>query len=77
MEAEKYKMIYEIKKEDKINRIIGKEFHKKNINKGRIIFNNKKITLSEGLFHLINIKNDYLKIKMILSKDCCNKSCMF
>ena len=51
MKAEKYKMIFEIKKEDNIIRIIGKEFHKKNENKGRIIYNNKKIKLSEGLFH--------------------------
>ena len=77
MKAEKYRMIYELKKEDNIIRIIGKEFHKKNNNKGRIIYNNKKINLSEGLFHLINIKNDYLKIQMTLRMDCCNKSCMF
>ena len=29
MKDEKYKMIYELKKEDSIIRIIGKEFHKK------------------------------------------------
>ena len=80
MEAEKYKMIYEIEKNTDIKRILGEEFYKNNYNKGSIIYNNKKICPLQGLFPFKNIKynkNDNLKIQMILSKDCYNKGYMF
>ena len=77
MKVEKYKMIYEVKDKGNIKRILGEEFYKNNYNKEKMIYNNKKIAHLGGLFDLKNIMNDHLKISMILSKDCTNKSCMF
>ena len=77
MDVEKFMMIYEINRQSNTERILGEEFYKTNKNKGRIIYNNKKILLCQGLFTFKNNMNEHLKIKMILSKDCYNKSCMF
>ena len=77
MEVEKYQMIYELKQKCTIKRILGEEFYKNNYNKEKMIYKNKKLVHLRGLFDLKNIINDNLKIKMILSKDCYNKSCMF
>ena len=75
MEVEKYKMIYKIEK-DRYLKILGKNFVKNNINKGKLIINNKKYALND--FIIINdFKNDKIKIKIILSKNIYNKSYMF
>ena len=76
MEFERYKLIYEIMKKNNALRILGEDFVKNNKNKGRIIYKNKKYSL-KGLFKSKDINSEKLKIKMILSKDCHNKSCMF
>ena len=77
MEVEAYIMIYEIKNKDNILRIIGEEFYNNNYNKGKILYNNKKINPFKGLFNVKNISKNNLKIRMILSKDCYNKAYMF
>ena len=76
MEMERYKMFYENKNNHQSIRILGEEFVKNNKNKGYIIYNNKKYPLQK-LLSCQNFKNDKLKIMMLLSKDCYNKSCMF
>ena len=76
MENEIYSIIYDIKEENNTIRIMGEQFMRNNKNKGKIIFNNKKYPLRE-LFELENKINNKMKIKMILSKNCCNKSFMF
>ena len=73
---EKYIMTYEIKKENKFIRILGEEFVKNNKNKGRIFHKNKGYPL-HGIFFLGEINNKSLKIIMLLSKNCLNKSYMF
>ena len=75
MEYEQYKLKYEINNNNFIN-ILGVEFVKHNKNKGIIIDKNKKYPL-QALFHVKNKINNELKIKMLLSKDCFNKGCMF
>ena len=76
MENEKYKLIFDVNKKSNIIKILGEEFVRNNKNKGKIIYNNKIYPLQE-LFQFKNNMNNSLKIKMILSKDCYNKSCMF
>jgi len=76
MEMERYKMFYKNKKNISSIRLLGEEFVKNNKNKGYIIYNNKKYSL-QNLLSFQNNKNDNIKIKMLLSKDCYNKSCMF
>ena len=76
MKEEKYIMYYEIKEKNNKLRILGEEFVKNNKNKGRIIYKNKIYPLQD-LFLLKNIKDEKLKIYMLLSKNCCNKSSMF
>ena len=76
MEMERYRMFYEIKKKSNYIRILGEEFVKNNKNKGYIIYKHKKYPL-QGLLAFQHPKNDKLKIQMLLSKDCYNKSCMF
>ena len=77
MDDEKYTMIFQINKKTNAIRILGKEFFKNNSNKGKIINSNKKIKLIQGILHFNNFIDHKLKIKMILSKDCYNKSYMF
>ena len=55
-------------------RILGEDFVKNNINKGKLIINNKKLFF-KGVISINNIKIN--KIKMILCKSIYNKSCMF
>ena len=76
MEMEKYLMIYEIDKDQNALRVLGEEFVRNNRNKGIMIFKNKKYSL-KGLFQPFDIKDNRLKIKMLLSKNCYNKSFMF
>ena len=56
METEKYKMIYQIKKQEQedIN-ILGKKFAENNKNKGKIVYNNKKYKLNY-IFSIKGIK---------------------
>ena len=76
MENEKYTMIYKIKHNYYIIRILGEEFVRNNKNKGKLIYKNKKYLL-KTLFKFKDIIKDRLKIQILLSKDCCNKSFMF
>ena len=57
-------------------RILGEYFCRNNKNKGKLIINNRKSDLQE----FIDIENNnekQAKIKMILSKNIYDKSCMF
>ena len=75
---EEYIMIYEIKTNTNYIRILGAEFVSNNKNKGRIIYNNKIYPLQETFqTEDINKINNKLKIKMLLSVNCVNKSCLF
>ena len=76
MEMEKYLMLYEIDKDQNALRVLGEEFVRNNRNKGIMIYKNKKYSL-KGLFRPFDIKYNKLKIKMLLSKNCYNKSFMF
>ena len=77
MEVEKYTMLYEINaKNDNNVRILGEEFVKNNKNKGIIIYKNKRHPLQES-FPFEDINDNYVEIKMILNKNCYNKSFMF
>ena len=76
MEMEKYLMIYEIVKDQNTLRILGEEFVRNNKNKGIMVYKNKKYSL-KGLFRLFDFKDYRLKIKMLLGKNCYNKSFMF
>ena len=69
-------MVYEIDKDQNIIRVLGEEFARNNKNKGIMIYKNKKYAL-KGLFQPFDIINNKLKIKMLLSKNCYNKSFMF
>ena len=74
MEVEKYLLKYESKKDEKEFRVLGKEFVITNKNRGKIIYNNKKISLRNS----ISIKkNKKLKIHLLLNKNVCNKAFMF
>ena len=57
-------------------RILGNYFVRKNKNKGRLIINNKKSNLKD-IIQIDDIKENTLKIKMILNKNIYNKSYMF
>ena len=76
MEIERYIMVYGIMERNNYIKLLGEEFVKNNRNKGKIIHKNKIYPLQE-FFYIYDNKNDHLKIKMILNKNCCNKSCMF
>jgi len=76
MEMEKYLMTYEIDKDQNALRVLGEEFVRNNKNKGILIYKNKKYSL-KGLFEPFYIKDNKLKIKMLLIKNCYNKSFMF
>ena len=69
---ELYRLIYKIEKNKIIKtRILGKKFVENNRNKGFLIINNKKISLTE--FVQINKK----KIILMLNKNIYNKNCIF
>ena len=74
MEAEIYKMKYNASKNTETLRILGETFVKNNENKGKIIINNKKEIIKD--FVPINSLKQG-KIKMILSKNIYNISCLF
>ena len=67
-----------INKENKIDniRLLGKDFVKNNKNKGKLIINNKKYKLKEFI-NSNEIKNDIIKINIILSKEISNISHLF
>ena len=74
MEVELYKMAYKIEKDiDKI-RILGEDFVKNNINKGKLSINHKKYPLKE---FVSSIGNESIKMKMILMHNIYNRSCIF
>ena len=77
MESDLYKLRYIYKTKDKALYIFGKKFVENNKNKEKIIFGNKKYKLKEFI-NIENIKEKKeIKIKLILSKNCQNKSFMF
>ena len=76
MENERYIMNYEMNQNFKNVRILGKKFVKNNKNKGKIIYKNKMYSL-RSLFRFKSFKRNNLKIQMILSNNCLNKSFMF
>ena len=57
-------------------RILGNDFVKNNKNKGKLIINNKKNKLKEFI-NSNTIKNDIIKINMILIKELSNISHIF
>ena len=57
-------------------RIIGHSFFENNINKVKLIINNKKIYLKE-LIDMKNYKDNKIKINMIISDQLYNRSYMF
>ena len=61
---------------NKIIRVLGEEFIRNNRNKCKFIINNKKCNLIEFI-DTSNIKEDEIKIKLILKDDISNKSYMF
>ena len=67
-----------IDKESKNNnvRILGEDFVKKNENKGKLIINNKKYKLKEFINNY-EIKEDKIKINILLSKELSNISHLF
>ena len=67
--------LYNEKGSDNI-RILGKDFVKNNKNKGKLIINNKKYKLKEFI-NSNEIKNDIIKINIILSKEISNISHLF
>ena len=67
--------LYNEKGSDNI-RILGKDFVKNNKNKGKLIINNKKYKLKEFI-NINEIKNDIIKINIILSKELSNISHLF
>ena len=92
MKEKRYKMIYKknfnipvgitlnIKVKEEIIgdniRIIGYSFFENNINKVKLIINNKKIYLKE-LIDMKNYKDNKIKINMIISDQLYNRSYMF
>ena len=56
-------------------RILGNNFVKNNKNKGKLIVNNKKQKITEFI-NIILINDNRIKIKLLLSKNIPNKSCL-
>ena len=65
----------DIENENDNIRLLGKDFVKINKNKGKLIINNKKYKLKEFINN--EIKDDIIKINMILSKELSNISHLF
>ena len=76
MENERYKMTFKLGKKSKKLRIIGKDFTKNNMNKGKLIINNKKFRLRE-YFKIENINQNEINIYLLLSNNIYNKAGMF
>ena len=79
MEMKRYPMKYKIDKRRKNNNILnilGKNFVKNNINKGKLIIENKKYYLKEYI-ELNNFKKTELKIDILLNNDISHLNCMF
>ena len=81
MEIIRYQMKYKIGKRGRNNNnlnILGKDFVKNNINKGKLIIENKKYYLKEYIkLNNYNFKKSEIKIDILLSQDICNISYMF
>ena len=73
-----YKLTFKINKliTKKGLQILGSEFVRNNINKGKIIYKNKTFKLKE-ILQINNIKENELKIKMIINRNCFNINSMF
>lgn len=69
-------MIYRMDENKDNIRILGEKFVKNNVNKSKLIINNKKLKLKE-FFKIKDIKEDKLKIKLYLDKDVFNKGYIF
>ena len=76
MENERYKMTFKLGKKSKELRIIGKDFTKNNMNKGKLIINNKKFRLREYINTENKNKNE-INIYLLLSNNIYNKAGMF
>lgn len=76
MEGETFIMIYRMDENKDNIRILGEKFVKNNVNKSKLIINNKKLKLKE-FFKIKDIKEDKLKIKLYLDKDVFNKGYIF
>ena len=74
MELEIYKMLYNRANNNNL-RILGNNFVKNNKNKGKLIVNNKKQKITEFI-NIILINDNRIKIKLLLSKNIPNKSCL-
>ena len=78
MESDLYIMKYKdykLKREKSL-RVLGNVFIRNNINKGKLIYKNKKYNLDKE-FLISNIKENELKLIMILNKDSINIKRMF
>ena len=69
-------MLYKNNKKKDNLKILGEAFVKNNKNRGKIIYKNKKYQLQD-LFSINNIKDNRIKIGIILDKNIYNKSFMF
>ena len=76
MEFNLQTMLYENKKNIGKLRILGDYFCRNNKNKGKLIINNKKYYLKEFI-EIKNMKEERIKIKMIINNLLYNKSYMF
>ena len=69
-------MEYKIDKTENNLKILGKDFLKNNRNKSKLILKNRKYNIKEVL-EISDIKEDKLKIKMMISADTINISNLF
>ena len=77
MNIEQFILKYNIENKKKKNfNILGKEFIKNNKNKIKLSFNNKKFP-SKSSISTKEFKTNNIKIRLLLSKNISNRSCMF
>jgi len=76
MEFEVYKMLYKIKNPETRLKILGKNFVKNNLFKGKLVINNKKQKIGECI-NINGIRNDKFKVKLLLKRKIYNKSYFF
>ena len=77
MKIEQYLLRFNFEKKKKKNFIIlGDEFIKRNKNKIKLIFNNKKFPVKSSISSE-EIKDKYFKIRLLLFNNISNRSCMF
>ena len=76
MEVEKYLLIYQIKSREKNLIILGVEFVNANKMKGKLILQNKLLSLRSSI-SIQHIKTQYLKIQLLLNKNISNIAYMF